>query len=86
MTDRKKPGVAFWATVWVFVVLLYPLSFGPALWVIDHEDLPAAWAVDAIEIFYSPIFWLEENSPKPIVNAIDWYIEVWTEPRPLDTL
>ena len=31
MTDRKKPGVAFWATVVVVVVLVaYPLSFGPA--------------------------------------------------------
>jgi hypothetical protein len=31
MTDRKKPGVAFWATVVVVVLLVaYPLSFGPA--------------------------------------------------------
>ena len=29
---RKKPGMAFWATVVVVVVLLYPLSFGPAVW------------------------------------------------------
>jgi hypothetical protein len=33
MTDRKKPGVAFWATVVVVAVLAYPLSFGPACWV-----------------------------------------------------
>ena len=33
MTDRKKPGVAFWATVGMVVVLVgYPLSFGPACW------------------------------------------------------
>jgi hypothetical protein len=33
MTSRKKPGVAFWATVVVTVALiLYPLSFGPACW------------------------------------------------------
>ena len=29
MTSRKKPGVAFWATVGLMVVG-YPLSFGPA--------------------------------------------------------
>src|SRR5262245_32714981 len=29
---RKKPGVAFWATVVVVVVLAYPLSFGPVCW------------------------------------------------------
>jgi hypothetical protein len=31
MTNRKQPGVAFWATVVVVAVLVgYPLSFGPA--------------------------------------------------------
>ena len=33
MTDCKKPGVAFWATVVVVGVLLYLASFGPACWV-----------------------------------------------------
>jgi hypothetical protein len=33
MTDRKKPGVPFWATVALVVVLVgYPRSFGPACW------------------------------------------------------
>jgi hypothetical protein len=39
--DRKKPGVAFWATVVVVVVLLaYPLSFGPACWLGDRNVIP----------------------------------------------
>ena len=30
MTDRKKPGAAFWITAAVVAVLVgYPLSFGP---------------------------------------------------------
>jgi hypothetical protein len=29
MTDRKKPGVAFWATVGLVVRLAYPLALGP---------------------------------------------------------
>jgi hypothetical protein len=34
MTSRKKPGVAFWATVALVVVLMaYPVSFGPACWI-----------------------------------------------------
>ena len=49
MTDRKKPGVAFWATVVVVVALVaYPLSFGPACWIssrIGHgaEILPVLY-------------------------------------------
>jgi hypothetical protein len=41
MTDRKKPAVAFWATVALVVVLVgYPLSFGPACWLADGGMIP----------------------------------------------
>ena len=33
MTDRKKPGVAFWLTVVALVALSYSLSFGPVCWI-----------------------------------------------------
>ena len=42
MTDdqKKQPGVAFWATVVVVVVLVaYPLSFGPACWWMSRSVL-----------------------------------------------
>ncbi len=32
-SSRNKAGVAFWATVVVLVLVLYPLSFGPACWI-----------------------------------------------------
>jgi hypothetical protein len=59
MTDRKKPGVAFWATVALAVVLAgYPLSFGPACWISSRwsgSDLafqttfrPLVWVVDHV--------------------------------------
>jgi hypothetical protein len=42
-TSRKKPGVAFWATVVVVVVLVaYPLSFGPACWLAARGKIPFA--------------------------------------------
>jgi hypothetical protein len=38
MTDRKKPGVAFWATVVLVVALLgYLLSFGPACLLVNQK-------------------------------------------------
>jgi len=59
MTDRTKPGVAFWATVVVVVSLLYPLSWGPACWAVSrteyfYEELPG---------IYLPIGWLCIRSP-----------------------
>ena len=46
MTSRKKPGVAFWATVVVVVMLVaYPLSFGPACWYVARTGIhkPHPW-------------------------------------------
>ena len=41
MTSRKKPAVAFWATVGLVVALgVYPLSLGPAMWMERHGWLP----------------------------------------------
>jgi hypothetical protein len=84
-SDRKKPGVVFWATVVLAAVMFYFASFGPAIWVIAHDDLPMEWEVDAFEVVYRPIAWLEENGPEPVSYAIDWYIELWcTRPREFD--
>jgi hypothetical protein len=45
MTSRKKPGLAFWATVALVVVLVaYPLSFGPACWVATWLDRDSEYA------------------------------------------
>jgi hypothetical protein len=38
---KKKPGVAFWATVVLVVALVaYPLSFGPACWMAGCGVVP----------------------------------------------
>jgi len=51
-TDRKKPGVAFWATVGLVVVLVgYPLSFGPACW-FNHAT---GYGASTIPVIYRPI-------------------------------
>jgi hypothetical protein len=39
MDDRKKPAVAFWATVVVVVLIAYRLSIGPACWVSSRLGL-----------------------------------------------
>jgi hypothetical protein len=42
--ERKKPGVAFWATVVLVAVLAYPLSFGPACWLCSRIERGAGVA------------------------------------------
>jgi hypothetical protein len=65
-SHRKKPGVAFWATVVVVVVLvLYPLSFVPACWVSSRVQ-PNGVYVSAV---YRPIIVAWHNSP-PYVQVV----------------
>ena len=62
-SDRKKPGVAFWATVVVVVILVgYPLSIGPACWVTSRSDAGG----DAVSLVYQPIFrfWWRGKMPE----------------------
>jgi hypothetical protein len=79
MTDRKKPGVAFWATVVVVVALAYPLSFGPACWIISRaRQWNVLWA--AANLIYSPVLqvWNHEGT---IPDAIDWYANLGAGPN-----
>jgi hypothetical protein len=89
MTDRKKPGVAFWATVALVAVLAaYPLSFGPACWLRTPRDLKVGsfWYrnVMVAPSAYLPIGWLSQRSHR-IRQAFGWYahfrrgsVAVWT--------
>jgi hypothetical protein len=71
MTDRKKPGVAFWATMVVVVVLVaYPLSFGPACWISSRVQ-PSGRVVSVI---YSPVIWTWHRSSPWAHSAIAQYV------------
>src|SRR5579872_7282264 len=54
ITSRKKPGVAFWATLIVVVGLaLYPLSIGPAIWLTAR----GYFRESTVQSFYMPVLW-----------------------------
>ena len=77
-SDRKKPGVAFWATVALVVVLLYVASFGPACWMTaqpwwnainnDGSDMPPRWMLN-----YSPFGIILKKGDSPIKTAVIWW-------------
>src|SRR5262245_25605813 len=74
--DRKRPGVAFWATVMVVVGVAYVLSIGPA-----HSEAADEWLGDgakaAVRQFYWPINWLCQNGPPSIKRVIEGYVSLW---------
>jgi len=60
-SDRKKPGVALWATVVAVVVLVaYPVSFGPACWIVSRR--PGAVNHRWLPDIYWPIGWWANRS------------------------
>jgi hypothetical protein len=75
--DRKKPGVAFWSTVVLLVVLVaYPLSAGPLQWARAH-GLLSQGMIDALTLFYSPIRWIHDIGPEALRQVLDWYLQLW---------
>ena len=71
---RNKPGVAFWATVFVISLpLLYVLSFGPACWITSRLSLSGDWLVFA----YRPMIWAMESGLESgsgiLFDATLWY-------------
>ncbi len=77
-SDRKKPGVAIWATVVVLVA--YPLSFGPACWLCARNLLP----LRATSIAYSPLLVEAKSeflSDQPARwMPVLWWASVWDRP------
>ena len=64
-SDRKKPGVAFWATVGLVVLpLLYVASFGPACWFVGEGHLP----VNALWRIYRPLAQIVTNQKRSIAG------------------
>ena len=78
MRDDRKPGLMFWTSVMALVLLVgYPLSFGPACWLVSHGFLPhrATW------IAYRPISMLYNDGPEVTAYPIIWWARVFD---PLD--
>lgn len=77
MTDRKKPGVAFWVTVVLVAVLVgYPLSLFPIAW-LDVRGILLNDNSVAGKITWSycaPARWAYESGPAWLHNYLEW---VW---------
>ena len=81
MTDRKKPSAGFWITVALVAVLVgYPLSFGPACWLVRREKLSR----QATARIYNPLLWVifnRHNPIKPTKTTLRTYCEYFAPRR-----
>lgn len=83
MRDERKPTGGFWlATVLLTVLLIYPLSFGPAFWACSDSSgkIHADWTGDAFMAVYSPMIWTYQKGPKPLRSVLQSYLSLWGAP------
>ena len=83
--DRKRPGVAFWATVVLVVALVgYPLSFGPSCWLavrLERDNEKSFLRVTAK--IYRPILLMWTRGPDWLAHWICEYAHLCTGTRGL---
>jgi hypothetical protein len=76
-TDRKKPTAGFWITVALVAVLVaYPLSLGPIIWIFGHTSPPLS-AFQIAGWIYEPLDWTIKRSPQPISDLFVNYLALW---------
>jgi len=72
MSDRKQPGVLFWVTVAVVVILVgYPLSLFPIAWLDNSHVIPPDSNADRVfRAYCAPVRWVCMNGPDWLNKAV----------------
>jgi hypothetical protein len=71
---KKQPVVrARWAAL--ALLMLYPLSVGPAWWACSH--LESGWVMEAYDAIYAPLQWVSERNDT-FGGMVIWYVGWWT--------
>ena len=70
--NRKEPWAKWTLMVMAIVLVGYPLSSGPADWLLVH-GYTSKPVDDAMKKFYAPAGWVIRNSPKPVQDSFNQY-------------
>ena len=72
----RRERWAKWTAVALAVVLVgYPLSFGPALWLVSNGNI----TLKEVRRVYRPIVMIRWHSPAWMTIAIDGYAKLWAD-------
>jgi len=75
---NRRERWAILTAVAITVLVVYPLSIGPAIWLRLQKWSPD-WAGDAYNVIYAPVIGVYSYSPEPIRTTIYMYAEFWAE-------
>ena len=72
-SDRKHPSAAFWPAVALVAALVaYPLSFGPACWIMNRDVI----RIRRVCTIYRPIFGVIEDGPECVSESLWSYLRL----------
>jgi hypothetical protein len=74
--EHKKPTTGFWISIVLVAVLVYVVSFGPAVWIEFHTGV----GQQAIGIVYRPLCILTVNN-NGCARLMSWYVRLGISER-----
>ena len=76
IVNRKERRTKRTAVILVALLVGYPLSWGPALWLHYRGHLPESLS-PAISAFYWPLERLSSSGPKQLRGVLSAYARIW---------
>ncbi len=81
IVNRRERWAKWTLTMTSVVSIRYPLSIGPAGWLLNRDSTPVMIELGA-RAFYMPLRLIVRNSPGPVQKGADLYCDLWIrEPR-----
>jgi len=75
-TFHKPPLLPIVIGMMVILLVLYPLSVGPAAWVVNNASCPE-WLGYTLMTFYTPLEYMADNGPTWFHDAVYAYVLWW---------
>jgi hypothetical protein len=75
--EMRQGGLTAWVIVLLLLLppLLYTLSIGPAVRIIDETGR----GEETAKILYAPVIWMHKKTP--LKRSIEWYVGWWEKKR-----
>lgn len=64
----------------VGALVLYVFSWAPVAWLTSSPESPYPWPV--VDYFFWPVWFLQQNAPEPVGNAMSWWSRQWPSRYP----
>jgi hypothetical protein len=73
---NRRERWAKWTAAGLIALIVYALSVGPAIWLVDRKLLSA----ETVVTIWKPVYWLELS---PVTrSAFQSYCLIWVRPQP----